>query len=266
MQCLVNLFQGNDPSTLPIQSALLNSVAWRWRAAFTVTYPLEFLCLSVSKLLILDRMVDFVELNDVGTRNKWHVGRRLGMLVVLVGSLAGFAANAAAAVRFGEAAGTFDASFAEYAGNNTDAGQDLSNQAKRQYQRAVSIASNQYICEVAVLLFIIASFVVAAAACARRIRVVLFSAHDGSDGTAMQSAVNQLRKQILGTVSVVFAAFLLRSCYSTLQASAYFQQNIGINCSPNFCDLCYNVHTHITFWLTRTPAIQLTTVRESHLP
>ncbi len=262
MQCLVNLFRGNDPSTLPIQTALLNSVAYHWRAVFTVTYPIEFLCLSVSKLMILDRMVDFVELSDAGRRNKWRVVRRLCMVVVLVGSLAGFAANAAATVRFEQAAGTFGASFAEYAANNTNAGQEFSYRAKQQYQHGLFIASNQYICEVTVLLFIVAAFVVSSAACARRINAVLFSTHDDSNGTAVQRAANQLRKQILCTTVIVFAAFLLRSVYSTLQASAYFQQNSGNNCSSNFCDPCYNVHTHITFWLTRTPAIQLTTVRQ----
>ncbi len=63
-----------------------------------------------------------------------------------------------------------------------------------------------------------------------------------------------------------------------MQAVSYQLQNTGINISStndcpisnngamqnvtttNFCHPCYNVYTYVTFWMTRTPAFQLTVV------
>lgn len=130
-------------------------------------------------------------------------------------------------------------------------------------------------CEVAVLFFILSAFVVASCACARRIRVTLRAV-----GTSerVKSRGQRLLFQIMFTAVTAFASFLLRSCHSTMQAVSYQLQNTGINISstndcpssntgaiqnfttPNFCHPCYNVYTHITFWMTRTPAFQLTVV------
>ena len=130
-------------------------------------------------------------------------------------------------------------------------------------------------CEVAVLFFILSAFVVAACACARRIRATLRAV--GVD-QRVKSRGQRLLFQIVFTAVTAFASFLLRSCHSTIQAVSYQLQNTGINISStndcpisnngaiqnvtttNFCHPCYNVYTHVTFWMTRTPAFQLTVV------
>jgi hypothetical protein len=70
----------------------------------TVAYPIEFLCLTVCKFVVLDRMVLFM-LHDVdNTEKKWIVWRRLALAVALAGNLAGLAADAAAATYYHAAA------------------------------------------------------------------------------------------------------------------------------------------------------------------
>ncbi len=128
------------------------------------------------------------------------------------------------------------------------------------------------------LLFIICAFFVASGASARRIKATLqtTSVVYKDDAHGVQSTGKALLKQILYTAATVFASFLLRSVYSIMQAVSYQLQNTGIDISntedcpmPNtlqngtarsFCHPCYNIYTHMTFWMTRTPAFQLTVV------
>jgi hypothetical protein len=242
MQCLVNLFSGNDPSSGDAQRSLLNSVAYAWRAAFTVTYPVEFLCLSCSKLMVLDRMVDFVMMQSVKTLKKWNLWRWMIISVVSLGNLVGLSANAAAAVQYQEASAHFSESSSHYVANNTVEGRRLFVEGRLRHQSAAGIASIQYVSEASVLLFIVAAFPITAAACARRIRSTFAFAGRCRSLTAVQSAGRKLLMQILLTAGVVFAAFLLRTIYSAMQAAAYLLQNTGTNCnSSNFCDACYNV-------------------------
>ncbi len=109
--------------------------------------------------------------------------------------------------------------------------------------------------EVAVLLLIVAAFLVVGIACARRVsaRLLGFSA----DSTAMDEA-KRLRLQIVVVTGFIFATFLLRSVVSTMLAVANQLQD-----SANVCGLkglsaycnpsCYNVYTHITQWNNFTP-------------
>jgi hypothetical protein len=144
MQCLVNLFKGNHPTSSSTQKALLNSAAYTWRAVFTVAYPVEFLCLTVCKFMILDRMVLFM-LHDVDNpENKWIVWRRLALAVALVGNLAGLAADAAAAAYYHAAADILSSSYTQYAANNPGEGGGLFAQGMKEQQRAANFASIQY--------------------------------------------------------------------------------------------------------------------------
>ena len=68
MEYLANDFSSTrDRSLLPPQKYAMYSLAMRWFAAFRVTYAMEFLCLSTAKLIVLDRMSDFV----AGPRWRW---------------------------------------------------------------------------------------------------------------------------------------------------------------------------------------------------
>ena len=68
---------------------------------FYVLYALEFFCLSVAKLVVLDRMKDFVSVlrADDATR-RWTVGGRIVMAAVLTGNAVGLVGNIVAAMHF----------------------------------------------------------------------------------------------------------------------------------------------------------------------
>ena len=115
-------------------------------------------------------------------------------------------------------------------------------------------------CEVAVLLLIVASFILVGVLCTRRINSALLgvdNAHAAAD------AGRALRRQIVGITCFVFVAFVLRTALSIMLAVALQFQNSANTCpgvsSP--CDAtCYNEFAHITVWSNHTPAFQTTVV------
>ena len=118
----------------------------------------------------------------------------------------------------------------------------------------------QSFCEVAVLLLIVAAFVVVGVACARVIRSRLLAVDAAS---APAETGRELRRQMVGTTAVVFVAFVLRSVQSTMSAVARQLQDTATRCPgvTGLCDAsCHNVFTHMTQWMTFTPEFQVTVV------
>ena len=89
------------------------------------------------------------------------------MAVVVLGNAVGLAANIAAAVHFQRAAEAASTASALFAANSTQAALESFSLSQADVQRAVSISAVQLFCEVAVLLLIVAAFVVTGVACAR---------------------------------------------------------------------------------------------------
>jgi hypothetical protein len=229
-----------------------------WRAAFSVTYAMEFMCLSVAKLMVLDRMADF--LSPQPSARRWVAGRRFVMAAVVAGNVVGLAGNVTAAVQFQPVVAYWIAASADLAANNTASADQNQNRGRVWYESALKTLSVQAFCEVAVLLLIVAAFAVVGAACARRISSAWFAGGVARD-------VEQLRLQIVGTTCVVFVTFLIRSVYSTMYALAAALQDFAggpSRCptnSGNWCDpLCYNIWSHIEVWILRTPEYVLMVV------
>jgi hypothetical protein len=233
-----------------------------WRAAFSVTYAVEFLCLSVAKLMVLDRMSGFLSLDRqrVDASRRWAVGRRFVVAVVVAGNLVGLAGNVAAAVQWQPTVELWTAASAEWTMNNTDTADSIGRQGTAHNKRAISTLSVQAFSEVAVLLLIIAAFSVVGIACFRRIGSFL------SVVGAAEAAVaegRQLQLQIVATSAVVFVTFLVRSVYSTMYALAVGLQNFDSplkSCSEptNLCNsACYNVFAQMEVWMKRTPEFVL---------
>ena len=258
MQNLVLLYTLNNPQlTLTVaQSDLLLSQISLWLVAFFIMYALEFFCLSVAKLMVLDRMKEFAVSEADGTARRWVVGGRMVMAAVVVGNTVGLCGNVAAAVYFQETADLYIALAAAYAGNNTNAYNNLKIQIGQKFQLATSTESIQQFCEVAVLLLIIVAFAVFGIACARLLGAALRDMND-----AAGAAGRKVRRQILGTCAFVFVTFLLRAVYSTMFALANLLQNSGSSetcLSSNLCDIdCYNNYDLMQYWLVYTPEFQL---------
>ena len=98
----------------------------------------------------------------------------------------------------------------------------------------------------AALLLIVAAFVAAGVACARRMvlytRQVAYKA-DLDTAVAVQDGGKRQRLQHLGTTAFVFVAFVVRSTQSTMLAVARQLQDGATTCPgvTSFCDL-FDVH------------------------
>jgi hypothetical protein len=267
MMSLVNGFEGNYVSSQDDFAAgdWLAALSYSWRAVFTVTYAIEFLCLSAAKLMVLDRMSDFAAGQHEVARKRWAAGGRTVMGVVVLGNAVGLAANVAAAVHYQKAADFLRASSSNYYLNSTSDGADYFHSSQIEIQLAASIASLQAFCEVAVLLLIVAAFIAAGVFCARRIRaIVRRSIRYGIDAAVatQDEGRRQIRRMVV-TIAFVFVAFVLRSVHSTMSAVSHLLQDVARSCpgvtnSP--CESCNNVYTHMQQWAAYTPEFQLTIV------
>jgi hypothetical protein len=256
-----NVFIPNFPS-LDIdekaQTLMFLALFARFRAWFAVTYAIEFFCLSVAKLMVLERMSDFVSLGAGGTSKRWAVGGKMLMAAVVAGNLVGLAGNVAAAVQWQPVVEIWMEASADYAANKSDSANLLLLKGSTSNKLSIKTSSVQAFCEVAVLLLIVAAFAVVGVACVRRIS----SAFHGLDSaTAMTADVKQLRWQIIGTTGVVFTTFLVRTAYATFYALALERQNYD-DCPNNFivCDICFNDWSRMETWIKRNPVFVLMVV------
>ncbi len=261
MQVLVNEYIGNkDPSLSLSQRFFFWSVSDRWSSVFKVTYAIDFLCLSVAKLTVLDRLSDFAV--GASLAKHWVTGWRTVLVAVVTANLVGVAGNVAAAVHYYLRADLLMSVSFDLAADNFTIANSKFDQVADELQHALAISSIQAFCEVAVLLLIVLSFAVVGVACARRISSA-FSRVDAAD--VILIAGKQLRRQIVYTTFTIFVTFFTRSVYSTISAIANSLQdfsNISRKCpGTSTCDdICFNVFTHITFWMLRTPEFQLINV------
>jgi hypothetical protein len=200
MQVLVANF---TPGLTPAQKESSNAQAQYWAAAFFVTFAIEFLCLSVAKLLVLDCMADFELAKGGGMRRLLGVGGRVVMAVVVVGNSAGLCGNVAAAVYSKEAGDLYMAASAAYTANHTESGVKFANLALQKSSVASNeVASVQQFFEVVVLLITILAFAVVGIACARRVSSALRNMNDAQrDGAGGR----QLRRHIVCQILYMYA-------------------------------------------------------------
>ncbi len=262
MMSLEKQFNGNNAVLRRdfVQGDSMIARSHSWAAVFLVMYAIEFLCLSAARLMVLDRMSDFAAGQDEVARKRWAAGVRTVMAVVVLGNAVGLAANVAAAVHAQRAAEASSTASALFAANSTQLALESVSLSQTEVQLSLSIAAVQSFCEVAVLLLIVAAFVVAGVACARVIRSNLLLVDIASAPAALG---RELRRQVLITTAVVFVAFVVRSVQSTMLAVSRQLQDSSRRCPgvTDRCDpSCYNVFTHIGQWAARTPEFQVTVV------
>jgi hypothetical protein len=257
MMNLVNFFEANTSPTI-VQKMSFVALHYSWISAFLVTYAVEFLCLSASKLLVLDRMSMFAAPQDDFLQTRWALAGRVVMAAVVLGNAVGLAANAAAAVQFHKASQAISTASAAYAANNSytkdvDLFRLLS---QEEVQRGSSIASVQSFCEAAVLLFIVVAFAVVGVLSARRVNARLVGVDAASYAAATGRAI---RRRMVGTTVFVFVAFVLRAAFSTMFAvanSVANQYTLTESC-PKQCDECHNDYFLMSQWLAYAPEFQL---------
>jgi hypothetical protein len=256
MQNLIANYSGLAPALTPAEVARWNARGQYWTAAFLCTYAVEFLCLSTAKLMVLDRMMDFV-VKRVDTTKRLALAGRLVLAVVVVGNVVGFCGNVAAAVYYTEAGDLNSAAAAAFATSYTD-GSTFASRSIERGQVAANAQSVQQAGEVVVLLIIIAAFAVVGIASARRADAAVRATQGENEALA-----RKLRRQIIGTTAFVFTTFLLRAVFAIMNAVANGLSNssAGGRCSFDFCNpSCFNVPALMQYWLILTPEFQLTVI------
>ncbi len=266
MMGLANFFISRDAFSRGdrAQQFSLVALAESWSAVFQVTYAIDFLCLSAARLMVLERMSYFAAGQNEGRRKRWAAGGRMLMGVVVLGNAVGLVASSTAAVYVRRSAEAASTASVLYAANSTQAALESFSLSQTEVQFAMSIMSVQSFCEVAVLLLIVAAFLVTGVACTRVIRSSLRSVDRRSSvGNYVHFVGGELRRRMVVTTVVVFVAFVVRSVQSTINAVTRQLQNRGNQC-PGVTDLCdstcYNVFTLIFWWTLFTPEFQVTIV------
>ena len=231
-----------------------------WHAAFCVSFAIETLCLTASKLMVLDRMVNFAVPQDDGARVRLVAAARGVNGAVALGNATGLIAMIAAAVYNIRAAALYSDASAAFAANNTQLANHFVVSAKEIRLAGSRAHSVQRFSEVAMLLIIIVAFSAVGALCAQRINAALRM----RDCTGIDKSSRRLRRQIISTVCVVFVTFMLRCVYATIGALGDGLKNVDVNCgtvSTSLCDPnCHNVYSLIDTWDASTPEFQLTVV------
>ena len=247
MQYLVFVF---TPFASNHQKLTLISQRWLWLGVYLVLYPLEFLCLTVSKLMVLHRMADFALLEASGMLQRVAIIRRILMTTVVAVNVACWFSNIAAAVHFMQAADAATTASVALAVNDTGTAINATKLAFEKVQLAANIGSVQQFGEMALLILIIAAFVVVGAACSHRLSDT--PDRGGASG-------KKLHFQIIGTSAVVFVTFLLRAVVSIMYALADALQNESSSqeCAERCDSACNNSFSLMRSWIIFTPAFVL---------
>ena len=252
---------------------------FRTAAALSVVLPLELAFVIIAKLLVLHRLQRFAVSRSPRLRTWDLVGRAFLAVVVAVNAV-GFCSNIVAAVHYNQAAFSNGAAGTAWGFNNSVLGVKYEIQAYQSFQTAGQTGSIQRFCEVAVLLLIIAVFLVvgvnSAAVIASAMRI-MFAAKEklthSADATEL-SAVHkqnasvqglvaaateqgkQLQRQVVCTVLFVFLAVLVRSVFSVMYALAQALQDNANPCNRSPCNPCHNVYSNIHYWILYSPVFQ----------
>ena len=253
----------------PLPTDLNNAGYWnlelqrcRWLGLFFSLYAVAFFCLSVAKLMVLDRMTDFASMK---TTRLWVFVGRFVIGVVVAANTVGLASCIWASVLLKEAGDLTGAAAALFAASRSDTEEyrQTADSYHQKVQLAYDTSSVQKFCEVAVLLLIIVAFTVAGVACSRILTSIMRESNHEVEATS-----RRVRRQIVVTVAFIFATFLLRAIFSIMDALAEALENRGTvtvtSCKhyTGACDddECYNVYTLILYWLMYTPEYQLSVV------
>ena len=167
-------FEANSDSDSAAQSDfhLLYEKVFRWKAVYVALFPLEFMCISIAKLLVLERLYNFVlpMLHSSIALRLRRFGFATIFCVVACNAIA-VAANIAQAVHLSRAA-----SLMQQAAANPDAAAANSLSASAMslfHQQAQPLATLQSMCETTLLLVIIVAYAIMGVYSMRRINGAL---------------------------------------------------------------------------------------------
>jgi hypothetical protein len=222
---------------------------------------------SVAKLMVLDRITHVAFSTSRGMPARWAIAERVVIgAVVLLNAIAcciSVASTFYSAQRITlsrKAAAAFAANQTEIAFQHNS---DIISLSSQLYQ----VQSVTDACQAAALLFIVATFVLVFAVCARRIAHILRQPR--ADAATLMPNLNtdilRVRRQIVGVVAFVFVAFLLMAFALTLAAVSEYGANTCLEPVPTpYCDPCYNTYALVQQWIFFTPEVDILSKLISH--
>ena len=229
-------------------------------AAHQVIYTLEFFCVTLVKLMMLDRMIALaVYKATLPLQQRGVIAGRIATGLVLALNTVGLCGDIAAAAYLTQSSAMRRDAAAAWAAYSTitEEFESCNRLADMKYELALQAASVQNFAEVLALLLIILFFVAVGVVCARRIAASLHLI-DGANTVLRKGS--KLRLQIIGSVSVVFVTFLLRAVFSIMNAVANLLQNNSQPCRSICVGPCRNTFGIMQSWMLLTPEFQLLVV------
>jgi hypothetical protein len=227
-------------SHVRVTRSLGQSLKYYWKAVFSVFYSLEFAFLSITKLLVLDRLVAFAlpsssaDVASVALRYKLMILFRATIFAAITGDATGFGGNIASAVycvKIGNLSGELRAVVL----SNSSAPQPdpknspLVREILDTLRLNNRVQSVQLFSELAVLVVIVVVVASVGALCIRRIHDGIHHAQSAVPNKSQTSArllakvqqsARTLKLRVVRTVLVIFLAFTLRSAFAIMYVQA----------------------------------------------
>jgi hypothetical protein len=205
--------------------------------------------------MVLDRMTQFAvkRAHDALVRRMGAV-QRFVLCIVLVVNAVAVAASLASTAYFSLAAGAEASAATAFSSNQTEAGESLLLEAKRNASVGNTCVAVMHSCNVGCLLVIMAAFAGAGCFVAVRIRHFLAGVGLGQSTSAARSA-RYLLLQTCITVAVVFATFLIRTALETVEALVDFY-GVQVHSSCELCAPCQSEYCVVSVLISVVPEVQ----------
>jgi len=226
-----------------------------WFAARYIFDSLELFSICFTKLLVLNRMVDFVTLKVERLRRHLYRAKLCVLAFFTAAAIAGLSASIGASYYCTRQSLFFtdiSVAFKNHANPaNVNKLFDLKNEAVDAEARfKVALFATYTI----VLLFIVFVFLISGFLCYRKFE----SSIPAGAPINVMSQLIQLQRQIYATSFVVFASFLLRSAWAAFML--WIAANLNQSPSCYVCEACQPVQVHIWMWLGFTPMVELAVI------
>jgi hypothetical protein len=245
----------------------------RWLSVHAIAEPVALCFVTVTKLLVLGRLIYFINRDGRTLGSRWVMLWRYLVGFVVLGNAAGFCGSIAASVFFTRAADAMSSSSSRYRDQEVVRREGFSDITSGTRTASVFIAF-----ETIMLLVIVLAFSIVGVRSARIIREALTAVSNASSNTTVSMSVTNpdarekffeatiqlaivtgrtLKRKVVGTCSVAFLSFLVRAFFSLLFSLSNALQVSNVDC-PNFtnrCSDCYNTFSHILTWYLYSPDI-----------
>jgi hypothetical protein len=219
-----------------------------WNAAYQVLYGLYVPCVTLAKLMLLDRLVDFAVPKSDPTSKKLSVAGRVAFAVVVLVSVIAMCSAVALAVTEVQI------------GNVLLSGTNNSAAVRPLLQELGKIEAVQASCELVWRLISLLAYGLTGILCARRVRSAMLALSQTPLQHHLASkAGKKLKRQIAVTTVFLFMTEALRAMYAVWYASMQGGSNVNdCKATPKMCSSCFNDWQLMLLYELYTPELYLT--------